>query len=49
MNVSVRPNLAAGSAGATQGAPAYLSGFGNQFETEALSGAQAFVTQRGRS
>src|SRR3954469_6722950 len=38
MNGSVRPNLAAGSA-AAQGATAYLSGFGNGFETEALPGA----------
>lgn len=38
MNVSVRPSLAAGSSPAP-GATAYLSGFGNGFETEALPGA----------
>src|SRR6195952_724195 len=38
MNVSVRPNLAA-TAATAQGAPAYLTGFGNGFETEALPGA----------
>jgi len=38
MNVSVRPDLAVGSAAAAH-ATAYLSGFGNGFETEALPGA----------
>ena len=38
MNVSVRPGLAATSENAPT-APAYLSGFGNGFETEALPGA----------
>jgi len=38
MNVSVRPGIAAGST-AAQDATAYLSGFGNGFETEALPGA----------
>ena len=38
MDVSVRPNFAAGLA-AAQDKPAYLSGFGNGFETEALAGA----------
>jgi homogentisate 1,2-dioxygenase len=38
MNVSVRPNFAAQPAG-TQNSTAYLSGSGNQFETEALPGA----------
>ena len=38
MNVTIRPNLAA-TAASPPGAPAYLSGFGNGFETEALPGA----------
>lgn len=38
MNVATRPNLAA-TAAAAPGAPAYLTGFGNGFETEALPGA----------
>lgn len=38
MNVTVRPNPAATAVGAP-GTPAYLTGFGNGFETEALPGA----------
>jgi homogentisate 1,2-dioxygenase len=38
MNASVRPNLAIGPTNAEAG-PAYLTGFGNGFETEALPGA----------
>jgi homogentisate 1,2-dioxygenase len=38
MNITVSPNLAAGSSTRGQ-ALAYLSGFGNGFETEALAGA----------
>lgn len=37
MDVLVRPDLAAGAA-ETRDTPAYLSGFGNGFETEALHG-----------
>ena len=38
MNVTIRPSLAA-TAAALPDSPAYLSGFGNGFETEALPGA----------
>src|SRR5436190_11520015 len=38
MNINVRPNLAAGSS-VRSGDLAYLSGFGNGFESEALPGA----------
>jgi len=38
MDISVRRNYTAGST-AVRDAPAYLSGFGNAFETEALPGA----------
>ena len=39
MNVSVRPILAAGATATAREETAYLSGFGNGFETEALAGA----------